>query len=72
MLPQFIEPARDPAPQVLALGAVFVAIVLTWFSTYAVPLSRVGMERWDAIAPRLTQVTGVVLIGLAARMAARL
>lgn len=72
MLPQFIEPSRDPTQQAIVLGVVFAAIVLSWFSTFTVLVSRLPMQRWEWAAPRLTRVTGVVLIGLAARLAARL
>ena len=71
LLPQFIDPAGDPAPQVLTLGTVFVAIVLAWFSTYAVLASCVRLRGWERLAPLLTRVTGVVLIGFAVRLAVR-
>lgn len=71
LLPQFIDPAGDPAPQVLMLGTVFVAIVLAWFSTYAVLASSVRLRGWERLAPVLTRVTGVVLIGFAVRLAVR-
>jgi len=72
ILPQFIDPARDPTRQAIVLGAVFAAIVLTWFSTYAVLVSKLRMQLWNRLAPRLTLVAGAVLIGLAARLVVRL
>ncbi len=71
LLPQFIDPAGDPTLQVLRLGAVFVTIVLVWFVAYAVVASSVRAPRWDRLAPALTRVTGVVLIGFAIRLAVR-
>lgn len=72
LLPQFIDPAGDPTLQVLRLGALFVTIVLVWFSAYAVVASGVRIRRWDRLAPALTRITGVVLIGFAIRLAVRL
>jgi len=72
MLPQFIDPDGDATLQALTLGGVFALIVVTWFSGYALVASRLPLERWDRITPILTRVTGVVLIGFAVRLAARL
>lgn len=72
MMPQFIDPAGDATQQALLLGAVFAAIVVAWFSTYAVLASTMRPQRWDAITPILTRITGVVLIAFAVRLAARL
>lgn len=71
LLPQFIDPSGDPTVQVLRLGAVFVTIVLVWFAVYSVVISSVRVPRWDRLAPVLTRVTGVVLIGFAIRLAVR-
>jgi threonine/homoserine/homoserine lactone efflux protein len=71
MLPQFIDPAADPTAQVIVLGAVFVAMVLSWFTAYALVASAIRIGRWRRLTPLLTRVTGVVLIGFAIRVAAR-
>lgn len=71
MLPQFIDPAAEPMPQVVLLGALFVAIVLAWFAAYAALASAVRLDRWPRLAPLLSRLTGVVLIALAIRLAAR-
>lgn len=71
MLPQFIDPAAEPIPQVILLGALFVSIVLAWFTAYALLASAIRIGRWPRLAPLLSRVTGVVLIGLAIRLAAR-
>ncbi len=72
MLPQFIDPTRDPTPQALLLGGVFVCLALGWFSLYAVLAAVVPLARWDAVGPVLQRVTGVVLVGFALRLALRL
>jgi len=56
----------------MRLGTIFAAIVLTWFSIYAVVAGTLRPQRWVSIAPALTRLTGVVLIGFAVRLAARL
>ncbi|MBA2254095.1 MAG: LysE family translocator, partial [Chloroflexi bacterium] len=72
MLPQFIDPTGDTTLQALRLGTIFAAIVLTWFSIYAVVAGTLRPQRWVSIAPALTRLTGLVLIGFAVRLAARL
>ncbi|MEJ7803437.1 MAG: LysE family translocator [Candidatus Limnocylindria bacterium] len=72
MMPQFIDPAGDATLQALVLGAIFATIVVSWFSTYAILASTLQPGRWDAIAPVLTRISGLVLIGFAVRLAARL
>lgn len=72
MLPQFIDPARDPTGQALLLGGVFVALALGWFSLYALLAAIVPLARWGAVSPVLQRVTGVVLVGFALRLALRL
>lgn len=72
MLPQFIDPAADPTLQVMWLGAVFAAIVLGWFTLYALLASAVRIGRWRSASALLSRVTGLVLIGFAIRLAARL
>lgn len=72
MLPQFIDPTGEPSVQVLRLGGLFVAIVLTWFTAYAFFVSAVPLDRWARLTPILTRITGVVLIAFAVRLVARL
>ncbi|MGK2851673.1 MAG: LysE family translocator [Candidatus Limnocylindrales bacterium] len=71
MLPQFIDPARDATPQALVLGAIFAVLALTWFTTYAILAAGLRLWAWERFAPALTRVTGVVLVGLAVRLALR-
>ena len=71
MLPQFVDPAQPAAPQLLLLGGLFVAIVLTWFSIYAVMAGGMRPGRWLRIAPILNRITGVVLIGFAVKLVTR-
>ncbi len=72
MVPQFIDATRDATPQALGYGAVFAAIALAWFTTYALVASGLGLGTWQRLAPILTHITGVILIGFAARLAFRL
>lgn len=71
MLPQFIDPSAAPMPQVILLGALFATIVLAWFTAYALLASAIRIGRWPRLAPLLSRLTGLVLIGLAIRLAAR-
>jgi len=72
LLPQFLDPAREPTAEILFLGAVFAAIVLAWFTTYAVLAASIRTPRWERVAPVLTRITGIVLLGFAVRLATRL
>ncbi|MEV4458303.1 LysE family translocator [Microbispora sp. NPDC049633] len=68
-LPQFVDPARGPvAPQVLVLGAVWVALGMASDGTYALLASVLaGRLRSSARARRrLDQGSGVVYLGLGA------
>ena len=68
-LPQFTEPGRPLLPQLLALGATFAVIGLTWLNLYGLLVVRV---RDVVTAPRvrrwMERVTGTVVIGLGARL----
>ncbi len=69
-LPQFVTPGQAVLPRLLELGLVFLLIGWTWMNVYGLFVSRIR----DLItAPRVRQwmerVTGVVLLGLGARLA---
>ena len=68
-LPQFVDPARGPiAPQVLVLGAVWVALGMASDGTYAL-LASVLARRLRSSARarrRLDRGSGVVYLGLGA------
>jgi threonine/homoserine/homoserine lactone efflux protein len=70
-LPQFLSrDAASPRAQALLFSAVFALLYLAWFGLYVVAVERLG--RWlrkPKVAARIEQVTGVGLIGIAARLA---
>jgi threonine/homoserine/homoserine lactone efflux protein len=70
-LPQFVSPGQALLPRLLMLGLIFAVIGWTWLNLYGFFVTRVR----DVItAPRVRQwmerVTGVVLLGFGARLAA--
>lgn len=71
-LPQFLSrDAASPRAQALLFSAVFALLYLAWFGLYVVAVERLG--RWlrkPTVSARIEQVTGVGLIGIAARLAA--
>lgn len=69
-MPQFMSPGDNVLARSLAFAAVHAVMGIVWLSAYAYVLSRIGevlgrtgVRRW------LERVTGVVLIGLGARLA---
>jgi threonine/homoserine/homoserine lactone efflux protein len=70
-LPQFVTPGQALLPRLLLLGLIFAVIGWTWMNVYGVFVTRIR----DVItAPHVRQwmerVTGVVLLGFGARLAA--
>jgi threonine/homoserine/homoserine lactone efflux protein len=70
-LPQFVSPGEPLLPRLFLLGLTFAVIGFTWMNVYGLFVTRVR----DVItAPRVRQwmerVTGVVLLGFGARLAA--
>jgi threonine/homoserine/homoserine lactone efflux protein len=70
-LPQFVTPGQALLPRLLLLGLIFAVIGWTWMNIYGLFVTRIR----DVItAPRVRQwmerVTGVVLLGFGARLAA--
>lgn len=70
-LPQFVTPGQALLPRLLLLGLIFALIGWTWMNVYGLFVTRIR----DVItAPRVRQwmerVTGVVLLGFGARLAA--
>jgi threonine/homoserine/homoserine lactone efflux protein len=70
-LPQFVPADAAPLPTALALSAVFAALYLAWFggllalvSLIAQTLRRPRVQAW------MERVSGIALIGFAARLAA--
>jgi threonine/homoserine/homoserine lactone efflux protein len=71
LLPQFVMPGQAVLPRLLLLGFIFAGIGWTWMNVYGFFVTRM---RDFITAPRVRQwmerVTGVVLLGLGARLAA--
>jgi threonine/homoserine/homoserine lactone efflux protein len=70
-LPQFVTPGQALLPRLLLLGLIFAVIGWTWMNVYGLFVTRIR----DVItAPRVRQwmerVTGIVLLGFGARLAA--
>ena len=70
-LPQFLSAdAQSPRAQALLLSAVFAVVYLAWFSLYIAAVERLGAWlRKPRISARIEKVTGVTLLGVAARLA---
>jgi threonine/homoserine/homoserine lactone efflux protein len=71
LLPQFVTPGQALLPRLLLLGLIFAVIGWTWMNVYGLFVTRIR----DVItAPLVRQwmerVTGVVLLGFGARLAA--
>jgi threonine/homoserine/homoserine lactone efflux protein len=70
LFPQFVPSGMPVLPAALAMAATIVAFDLLWFSTLAYAVTRV--KRAFVEGPwlrRFERLTGVVLIGLGARLA---
>ncbi len=70
-LPQFVVPGQALLPRLFLLGMIFAVIGWTWMNIYGLFVTRMR----DVItAPRVRQwmerITGVVLLGFGARLAA--
>jgi homoserine/homoserine lactone efflux protein len=71
LLPQFVDPARPAAPQFALFGATFVVSDLLVFAAYGALANRARTLLKDPSAARVTsRVTGVAMLGAAARLAA--
>ena len=69
VFPQFIEPG-DGALRLLLMLAAFEMVLLPWLSLYGLVVSRAGRTRYsERVRAWLNRLTGVVLIGLGARLA---
>ena len=71
LLPQFVDPARPAAPQFALLGATFVVSDLVVFAAYGALAHRARAVLRSPRAKRVAgRVTGVAMLGAAARLAA--
>ncbi|MEU9137984.1 LysE family transporter [Streptomyces sp. NPDC048404] len=69
-LPQFL-PARDSVlPRALLPSLLFAVLYVLWFSLYVCTVDRLGTWlRRPRVRARIEQITGLLLIGFAARLA---
>lgn len=69
-LPQFIDAAAPAAPQIAALGAVFMALTLTVFILYGLAASAAGAQlRRPAVATAIRRGAAAAFAGLGLRLA---
>jgi len=69
VMPQFTIPG-DPASRLLLMVAVFEAMLLAWLIAYGHVVSRLGRSGLGTrVRQVMSRVTGLVLIGLGARLA---
>jgi threonine/homoserine/homoserine lactone efflux protein len=69
-LPQFVPGAHPSAVALLTLGLVFCALTLVWLIGYSLLVARAGdLIRRTGIRRALDATTGLILIGLGARLA---
>ena len=69
LLPQFLDPTRPLAPQVLLLGASSVVIEYAALFSYAVAASGAGRVAGPRVARSLERIGGALLVGAGARLA---
>jgi threonine/homoserine/homoserine lactone efflux protein len=71
LLPQFVDPAHPAAPQFALLGATFIASDLVVFAGYgALAHGARRVLRSPRAARATSRITGAVMLGAAARLAA--
>lgn len=69
VMPQFVMPG-DPATRLLVMVAIFEVMLVAWLIAYGHAVSRLGRSGLGTrIRQVMTRVTGLVLIGLGARLA---
>jgi threonine/homoserine/homoserine lactone efflux protein len=69
VMPQFTIPG-DPASRLLLMVAVFEAMLIAWLIAYGHVVTRLGRSGLGTrVRQVMTRVTGLVLIGLGARLA---
>jgi threonine/homoserine/homoserine lactone efflux protein len=69
VMPQFIVPG-DPAIRLVLMVAAFEVMLLAWLIAYGHVVSRLGRSGLGSrVRHFMTRLTGVVLIGLGARLA---
>ena len=69
VMPQFIAPG-DPASRLVLMVAAFEVMLLAWLIAYGHLVSRLGRSGLGTrVRQTMARVTGIVLIGLGARLA---
>jgi threonine/homoserine/homoserine lactone efflux protein len=70
-LPQFLSAdTGSPQAEAMLLSAIFAGLYLAWFGLYVAAVDRLG--RWlrrPTVKARIEQVTGVILLSVAVRLA---
>jgi threonine/homoserine/homoserine lactone efflux protein len=70
VLPQFTAPGQGMGSALVLLGFVFSVMTLAWLTTYAVVIATAGrLLRVSRVQRSIEAVSGVVLVGLGARVA---
>jgi threonine/homoserine/homoserine lactone efflux protein len=70
LFPTFIPAGEPVLPRALAMAALVIAFDFVWYLSLAAVVSRAGKAVvGSGLARRLEQATGVVLLGLAGRLA---
>jgi threonine/homoserine/homoserine lactone efflux protein len=69
VLPQFVQPG-DPPLRLALMALAFEAVLIAWLSLYALGAGRLGAGALGArVRAWLSRATGLVLVGLGARLA---
>jgi RhtB (resistance to homoserine/threonine) family protein len=70
LLPQFVSSGHPALPQMLLLGAIFVAINIVWMCSYALAAVRLSdLLSRARVKAALDRFTGLVLVGVGIRLA---
>lgn len=70
LLPQFVHPGQPVLARMIVLGAIFATIGVTWMTGYGLLVTKIRdlIDR-PRVRAWMERVTGVVLVGFAARLA---
>jgi threonine/homoserine/homoserine lactone efflux protein len=70
LLPQFVHPGQPVLARMIVLGAIFATIGVTWMTGYGLLVTKARdlIDR-PRVRAWMERVTGVVLVGFAARLA---
>lgn len=68
-LPQFVDPGRPIGPQTALLSVAFMVMATAWLLGYVALLGRLrGALQRPSVRRRIEQASGVVLVGMGARL----